>query len=248
MKKNVLRVLIALVACLALPSPAMSASLALTDPAAVKYGSLLNAYWNYSLQYKDDDEALDKLFTRIASAVSIEASTDSQIGYGLNNSLEPLRYASSGAELGYALHDLNKDGIPELFIISKDCSIHAVFSLVNGNPVAIGGYWSRSRCEVDSNGIFYNHGSSGAEVSSTASYSYMGGKELQLIKEVGSENYDEINDKRLPATRYYRIEKGKKTVISRKEAEADPLWGGVYPKDNSLNLKFIPLFSIPPES
>ena len=227
--------------------PATSASLTLTDPAALKYATILNSYWDYFI-HRNNDDAIDDLFARLAKEVKIETDTNIPKAYGLKNSFEPLAFASSGINFGYSLRDLNNDGIPELFIISANYSIHALYSLVNGNPVILGGYWSRNRCEVDENGIFYKNGSSGAEDSSFASYSYVGGHELRLIRMVGMESYDEKSGKSLASPRYFQIEKGKKTIISGKEAEADPLWDGIFPKDNALDLNFVPLFSIPPAS
>ena len=226
--------------------PVTSASLSLTDPAAIKYASILNSYWDYFIHHDGNDDAIDDLFGRIAKEVKIEPNIKIPKAYELKNSFEPLEFASSGINLGYSLRDLNNDGIPELFIISEDYSIHAIFSLLDDGPVLLGGYWSRNLCEVDEAGTFYNSGSGGASDSSSASYSYVGGHELRLTRMVGMETFDENAGKSLPEPRYYRIESGVKTIIDEKEAEADPLWGGVFPKKNALNLNFTPLFSIPP--
>ena len=229
-----------------MPLPVTSASLTLTDPAAIKYASILNSYWNYFIHRDDNDDAIDDLFGRIAKEVKIEPDIKIPKAYELKNSFESLEFASSGINLGYSLRDLNNDGIPELFIISEDYSIHAIFSLLGDGPVLLGGYWSRNLCEVDEAGTFYNSGSSGASDSASASYSYVGGHELRLIRMVGTETFDENAGKSLLEPRYYRIESGIKTIINEKEAEADPLWGGVFPKKNALNLNFTPLFSVPP--
>ena len=228
--------------------PATPASLALTDPAAIKYAPILNSYWEFFIHHDDSEDAIDVLFGRIAKEVKIEPDSNNPKEYALKNSFEPLEFASSGVNLGYALRDLNNDGIPELFILSEDYSIHAIFSLLSDGPVFLGGYWSKNSCEVDEAGTFYNSGSSGASDSSSASYSYAGGHELRMIRMVGMESFDENAGKSLPTPRYYRIERGVKTIINEKEAEADPLWGGVFPKKNALKLNFVPLFSIPPAS
>ena len=247
MRKNFFCALTSLIVCLALsPLPAIAAALELTDPDAIKYSAILNSYWDYFIQHDDNEEALDDLFIKIAKEVNIEPDTrNNDKAYELSASFEPLQYAYYGVNLGYSLHDLNNDGTPELFILSEDDSINAIFSLVNGAPVLVGAYWSRNRCEIDEARTFYNSGSSGASDNSFASYSYAGGDELQLIREVGMETYDEEAGKSLPQPRYYRIEYGKKTIIDEKEAEADALWGGVFTKDNALNLNFVSLFSIP---
>ena len=123
-----------------------------------------------------------------------------------------------------------------------------VFSLVNDVPVLLGAYWSRNRCEVDEDGTFYNSGSSGAADNSFASYSYVGGDDLQLIRMIGMETYDEEAERSLSEPRYYLIENGKKTIIDEEDAEADYMWGEVFIKPNALNLEFSPLSPISPES
>ena len=224
----------------------VASSLNLLGSVEIRYAGILNDYLDFFSQRDDQDAALDALFSKVAKAVNIEPDTSFPKAYRLRNSFEPLQYLSGGVYLGYALHDLNNDGIPELFILSNNYSIHAIFSLLDGKPVLLDAYWSRNRCEVDKDGTFYNSGSSGAADNSTASYSYVGGEDLRLIREIGTESFNHDTGKPFPEPRYYRIENGVKTIISEKEADVDPLWRGVSHNQNALNLNFFPLFSIPP--
>jgi hypothetical protein len=82
----------------------------------------------------------------------------------------------------------------------------------------VGAYWSRNSCVIDAAGTLYISGSSGAADSSSASYSFRGGDELQLIEMVGVESYDEKTFETFPEGRFYRIQNGKKTVIDEEEA------------------------------
>ena len=98
---------------------------------------------------------------------------------------EPLR---SKSNFGYAIRDINEDGIPELFILSKDdysddYTINSIFTLHNGSTILVGAYWSRNQCMLAKDGTIYINGSSGADETLSASFSLspQTGK-LQLIE------------------------------------------------------------------
>ena len=83
-------------------------------------------------------------------------------------------YPSSSAMLGYALVDLNNDGIFELLLGYvdglNDSAPMSIFTLKDGKPVLLKSFWRRSRGEVSVDGIIYNVGSSGAAHTSLSSY------------------------------------------------------------------------------
>lgn len=60
---------------------------------------------------------------------------------------------------GYAIKDINGDGIPELFLTDVEYTIYAVFTLVNGEIVSH--YFSfdhnRTATKIDASGIFYTY-------------------------------------------------------------------------------------------
>ena len=68
--------------------------------------------------------------------------------------------------LGYAIKDINGDGVPELILLTNKYSLGSyilgVFSYANNKPQLLGGYWNRHSCRIDSSGLFYYHRSGGA--------------------------------------------------------------------------------------
>lgn len=63
---------------------------------------------------------------------------------------------------GYVLHDLNADGVPELFWVGADHSILAVFTRNDRHMVLLDGFFGRYRGYVSEYNGFYTHGSNGA--------------------------------------------------------------------------------------
>ena len=191
------------------------------DPAAAKYAAIIDAYRDYLIHRDDSDneEALEKLLAKIALELNIKPDIlNNAKASDLWGSFEPFVY-DPNVKLGYSLRDLNNDGIPELFILSEDYSIHAIFSLIKDSPVLVGAYWSRKNCVIDKAGTLYIDGSSGADDSNSASYLFISGdKELQLVEMVGTESVDKQTGKTFPKPRNYRIKNGKKTIIDDKEA------------------------------
>ena len=190
-----------------------------SDPAAAGYGGIIATYGNYA----GNNETVDDGESDALAAIKDELSAgpggfSDEKAYELEASFTELGYVVREGKLGYALRDLNNDDIPELIILADDYSISAVYSLVNEAPVLVGAYWSRNSCVIDAAGTLYISGSSGAADSSSASYSFRGGDELQLIEMVGVESYDEKTFETFPEGRYYRIQNGEKTVIDEEEA------------------------------
>ncbi len=74
-------------------------------------------------------------------------------------------YSNPSVEkFGYALSDLNKDGIDELLFMSEDGFIHAMFTLCDNQPVLLDAFWSRYSCVILENGDIFARGSGGAEI------------------------------------------------------------------------------------
>ena len=118
----------------------------------------------------DKGTIADNVVSYLESNVKI---SDSDMSRELYYSIEEPLYG--GEKMGYAVRDINLDGVPELFIISDEgyggnYAIKSVYTLNNGDPSLVGAYWSRKRCMVDSDGVFYIEGSSGADDSTLGTY------------------------------------------------------------------------------
>ena len=217
-----------------------------SDSVGMEYARIISFYREFLLSLKDNNsdtqEAVYELYDKISSELSIEPGTFStQEDYGLWSSCVEARHSN----LGYALRDINNDGIPELFIISEEYSIHAIYSLYEGAPVLIGGFWPRHSCAVDDTGILYIWSSGGAGDWNISSNLFVpGNAELQLIEMVGVESFDEQTNEVLPSLRYYRVVDGNKTTISQEEFEsAYDVFPGAYPEETtkSAGLVFAPM-------
>ena len=189
-------------------------------PEAVKYSVILNCYRDFIFLGDQSEEDYDfdeakSLMNKVADEVKInDVYSNDQKSWELLCSFTP-----HATNLGYALHDINDDGIPELIIFSDNYNgfIHAIYTLHNDVPVFIGGFWERHSCTFDENGTLYIHGSSGALDSSSGSYFLPEvGTELQLIEMYVTNGYDENNSN----PRCYMIKDGEKTMVDYKEAMA----------------------------
>ena len=133
------------------------------------YGEVLNYYREFTQSSYDRDTAIENLVARHMN----------QLGTSSDRKLYELECSAFEAydtnNLGYALHDINSDGIPELFIITDEYYdfsdfIYAIYTLRNGRPFLVEAYWSRNWCALDITGVVYVYGSNGAEDSSSATY------------------------------------------------------------------------------
>ena len=69
--------------------------------------------------------------------------------------------------LGYAIKDINNDGIPELLLLDlnnigwgnpEGLFIHALFTLKDDKPVELGQYWRRNHIQLAADGTIYEYG------------------------------------------------------------------------------------------
>ena len=183
-----------------------------------KYEEILDAYSEISLvEWGDEkaEDALDNFLDRINKIAKTNALQE-ESAYQLQSSA----YELYGVDLGYALHDLNGDGISELIVLSEDFFVHGIYSLYNSEtPIFVGGYWSRNRCVIDGTGTLYIHGSNGAADGTSASYVLaQNTAELQLVELIGMESYDAETGEDLEPPRYYQIDKdGNRIIIDEAE-------------------------------
>jgi len=148
--------------------------------------------------------------------------------------------------MGYAVKDINQDGVPELIILSKAYDgknvpfIYSIFTLKNNKPVNIGIYWSRNKGKLAADGTIYNLSSGGAAY--THFYSYRlksGASKLTLLTEYQSDtNDDRYPDKSIDI--YYQVVDGEKIFITRDEFFND-LWDKYDNPPNPMPLDFIPI-------
>ena len=108
---------------------------------------------------------------------------------------------------GFALSDLNHDGVDELVLLLKDYTILAIFTIINNETKMIDAYWPKHRCAIYDTGILYSLTSSGAsQWYYRTQYISPENGELQLLQEYGISN-DE----------YYKIIDGEKNCINENE-------------------------------
>ena len=206
------------------------------DAATEKYAAIIGFYRDF-MQSDLEDEDIDTLCVNISNELAIDSEREL---YELSCSCFELRYVTE-VRLSYAIHDINRDGIYELIILSEDYFIHSVYTLNNETPVLLGAFWSRSRCVIDSDGVLYTHGSSGAADSISASHIIMPkAASLSLIEKVGTESFDEETLESFDEARCYHIKDGKKTIISYEELQIEwERFPDTYPDNPTENLGLV---------
>jgi len=143
--------------------------------------------------------------------------------------------------LGYAVKDINGDGIPELLLLENDSwgnpgepAINSLFTLKDGKPVNIGQYWSRHRGHLAADGTIYTVGSSSAWSTYLDSYALEpGAAELTHL----TEYYTDIDDQENQF--WVRVVDGAQENIT--EAEFDALVPKYEEPANLMKLDFIPI-------
>ena len=124
-------------------------------------------------------------------------------------------------QCGYAIKDLNRDGVDELICMTEDGHVSAIFSLSGGKPNLLATFRERKRCWIDGNGLIHEDGSSGADYSTTSVYRIAeGGGSLELIEDFGTNGVEWIGD--TAHLQYYKLENGEKVSITKEECSA--LW------------------------
>ena len=92
------------------------------------------------------------------------------------------QYQKQEADFGYIIHDINADGVPELFWVREDHSIAAIFTREQDKMVLLDGYGGRYRGYVSENNTLYSHGSNSAVDQECTVYAVSGGKLKELFQ------------------------------------------------------------------
>ena len=157
------------------------------------YAAILDDYRNMLSQRGEIDEIADYLVSALEYDAHINDATSLRELY--SSIEEPL---SGNSTFGYAIWDIDIDGIPELFILSEDkyaddYTINSFYTLQKGVPTLVGAYWSRKRCNIGVDGTIYINGSNSAFDSSSISYWLNGMTGKLQQKEVFRDMYQPNN-------------------------------------------------------
>ncbi len=183
-----------------------------------------------------DKELYEKLF---ASAYLLYA------GRGQDDWLSP-RYKQT---CGYAIKDINRDGLDELIFLNEDYTIVAILSMANDTPTLLGSYKPRKTCRIDAQGCLHELGSNGADSHSHAVYRIVpGSTETELVVEFGTLGHVWVDD--VAVQQYYKLEGELATEITEQEyKELNQAWKccdaytDAEENEKCAGLVFTPLFT-----
>lgn len=132
-----------------------------TEPAFLYVGDFVGAYGSVIQKYKDAYEKSDR-----------------NAGYAMEHGLSEI--ISYSEHVGYALKDLDKNGVPELILAGigtddfSDKMVYDVYTLTENKPVNLLQSWARNRYYLRTDSMIVNEGSSGAAYSNVFLYSVSG--------------------------------------------------------------------------
>jgi len=146
----------------------------------------------YPASYKDAPAAykpiLDDLYKFVYVLVN-DIPIDEYELFGKTGFGDGWGYAFSYGEhvygvVGYAIQDINNDGVPELLLLNKEGVILSFFTLKDNKPILLGSYGRREYCGgIATDGTIYTVGHAGAAAYNLhASILKPGANELTVLK------------------------------------------------------------------
>ena len=145
--------------------------------------------------------------------------------------------------VGYAIKDLNGDGINEMILLSDNYFVIGVFTLVDNKPFLLDGFCNRYTCDITGSGLLYIHSSSGAGDGYDKKCQILpNGKEITEIERYGVSTHISYIVENFVGKQfqYYKVVNGKAEIISEKEFIDFSNNNELFFTENS-SLKFIPL-------
>ena len=190
----------------------------------------------FGIYERCDKELYEKLFV---SAYMLYG------GRGQNDCFSP-HYKLS---CGYAIKDINRDGIDELVLLNEDYTVVAVLSTANGSPILLRSYKPRNTCYIDAQGLLHELGSNSSDSHSHAVYRIVpGGAQVELVIKFGTSGHVWVDD--VAVQQYYKLEGDLATDITEQEyRELSQSWnccdGLTSAQENQCcaGLVFTPLFT-----
>ena len=180
------------------------------------YSKILNMYRSIIEilpNYVDSKEAMDNCCAELGIVDEKEKELFEEI---FGSTFDFKKSPPYKLSCGYAMKDLNGDGVDELVLLNDEYYVIAVFSYADGKPVLLGNYMPRGSCWIDGDGLLHENGSGGSDHSTNAIYKIAdGGKELKLIVEYGTNGHEWIED--IAYTIYYKLVDGEKKTITEAE-------------------------------
>jgi len=141
-------------------------------------------------------------------------------------------------DLGYAVQDINGDGVPELLLLTKgeysgfaaeeNPFILTLFTLTNDRPVHLAYYWRRERAQLAADGIIYFVAGLGG--------SYSGLRSFQL--ETGASELTQLTEYHRESGNFYKGTYGEQSMP---EDEFNRLYELYSNPPNPMQLTFIPI-------
>ena len=175
--------------------------------------------------------------------------SESALLFSLNRTEDTLTIKHSERSWGYAIKDLNRDGIDELVLLNEDYTVVALFSMANGKPVLLDSYEPYRNCWIDETGALHVLDSAGVEGwTNTVQRITDGGEQLELIAKFGSDGYQWNGSEYVPT--YYQTVNGQNVRITEEQCHALEEQYGVFWESQGAQatkefsgLCFIPAFS-----
>lgn len=200
----------------------------------------------YPASYKDAPAAYKPVLDELYKYIQL-TKPENWYEYGNQDYINYVRGETHFVEatrgrLGYAVKDINKDGIPELVILTDDyygsekAFIYTLFTLKDNKPLFLEHFWSRSSGEIAADGTIHSSGSSSAESGSNEIYILEPhAAALTLVAGYEYDHWPSVNK-----DIYYKMVNGERVTIDEKEYQSI-LKQYADPDENPMKLNFIPI-------
>lgn len=153
-----------------------------------------------------DDEFMEVCWPEIPfldASIHVEAEGFSEMFLDLTDNIDDTKYGN----YYYTYADLNQDGELEFIYYRKDGFIHAIFTIVDGEPQMVDVFWSKRKARITQSGDIMILANDGAGMSVSVVQLIPNSTEYNTVAEFGVIGFAETG------TQYYKVIDGSPVAI-----------------------------------